>query len=109
MRIAIAIQNGFEFVSIDDIIYCQAKGKNTIVTKRDGRIITGVNCIGNFEEILCHFNFFRIHHSYIVNMNQICKIEKQQSRAFQIQMKNGDAIPLALRKKNDFIDKLTKI
>ena len=44
--------------------------------------------------------FFRIHHSYIINISQICKISKKDG--FFCEMPDGIILPVAKRRQEDF-------
>ena len=55
-----------------------------------------------FEELLPSTNFFRNHHSFLINLNFVRKYTRIEGG--NVEMTNGDQIPLARRKKNEFYD-----
>jgi len=54
-----------------------------------------------FEELLDNKQFFRAHLSYLVNKNYVKGIETQPS--LRIELENKITIPLARRRKVDFL------
>jgi len=73
-KIAVPILEGFEFVQADDIIACEADNNYTYLYLKNKRKITACRILKEIEEQLESFpSFTRVHHSYIVNMNEVTK------------------------------------
>lgn len=77
-----------------DIKYLQASGVYTIIVTTNDSIMSSKN-LGEFEMVLGN-HFFRCHHSYIVNLKLILKIEK--NRSGEITLNSGEKIPVSQRK-----------
>lgn len=68
---------GFEVLKISDIIMCKADGYCTNFFLSSNRKIVSSKNLKQYEELLSEYNFIRVHHSYIVNLNHICSYTKQ--------------------------------
>jgi len=62
---------GFNAIRINDILYCQADGSYTHIYLLDGKKITTSKLLKQVVDMLPQETFFRIHKSYVVNINQI--------------------------------------
>ncbi len=98
-KLALPSSNSYEMVSLKDIIYCKAEGNYTTIQLVDGKQLFITKLIKWFEEMLPAQTFFRIHKSYIVNLNLIKKIEKNEG---VIIMENGLRLDIASRIRKDF-------
>jgi two-component system LytT family response regulator len=72
----------------------QADGVYTILFTKNGKITSTKN-LGEYETVLGTI-FFRCHHSFIVNLKFIAKVEK--SRSGEITLVGGEKIPVSQRK-----------
>lgn len=73
-KIAVPIAEGFELVKTDDIITCEADNNYTYLHLKNKRKITACRTLKEVEEQLESFtSFLRVHHSYIVNLNEVTK------------------------------------
>jgi two-component system LytT family response regulator len=73
-KIAIPTLDGFELIMVDQVIYCEANDNYTHFYLKNGNKITVCRTLREIEEQLEDFSsFLRIHHSYIVNLNEADK------------------------------------
>ena len=70
-KIALPYRDGYEFVEVAHIIYCQAEGAYTKVFLDSKKYILVSKTLGDIEELLPHDLFQRIHHSTVVNLNYV--------------------------------------
>jgi two-component system LytT family response regulator len=106
-RIAITISEGVELVAVDDIFYFESDGNYTTVHMKDGRQILVSKAIGKFEEMVDKATFFRLHNSYLVNLNHITKFIR--SDGGYVVLSNGKTISVARNRKDAFLEALAKI
>lgn len=106
-KIVLPTQEGYDFAKIKDIIYCGSDVNYTIIKLIDGskRIIS--RTLKEFDEILSQHNFFRIHQSYLINMNHIEKYIRTQQA--QVEMCNGDVLQVSRSKKEEFLKRLKSL
>lgn len=98
--VAISSLDKIELIHMKDIIFCQADGKYTNFHLTDGRKIMSSRNLGEYETILDSNYFFRIHHSYIINLRHISKISKKDG--YFCELLNNVALPIAKRRQDDF-------
>ncbi|HET9430774.1 MAG TPA: LytTR family DNA-binding domain-containing protein [Chitinophagaceae bacterium] len=73
-KVAIPTTEGFEMIPIDDIVRCEADDNYThLFLKNKSKIISSRH-LKEMEEQLKEFpSFIRVHHSYIVNLNEVVR------------------------------------
>lgn len=100
-KLALPSSEGLTFIKISDIIYCEADSNYTTFFLTDGKKIIVSHTLKEYEEILSDYRFFRIHHSYLVNLDAI----KQYVRGDggHVVMINGAALDVAKRRKEEFL------
>jgi two-component system LytT family response regulator len=101
-RIGIAMADKIVFVNISDILYCEAKGVYTNIYLKEGKKILASKPLGDFESQLISNKFFRIHHSTLINLNQIK--EFQRFNGGYVVMQNDAKLEVSHRKRKDFLD-----
>jgi two-component system LytT family response regulator len=98
-KIAIPSVEGYSFISVDEIISLEADGKYTKITCK-GLKSTSIKNIGEFEELLNSDQFFRIHKSWIINLNYVKKYIKHDN---QVLLANDTLADVSFRKKDAFL------
>jgi two-component system LytT family response regulator len=105
-KVALPTLGGFQLVKTNAIVYCQADQNYTKVFTLSGEELLVSKLLNFVEELLPIDIFYRIHKSYIVNLNFV----KAYSRAegFHISLENGVKLPVATRRNEDFVKVLTQ-
>jgi len=103
-RIAMPVKEGYDFIGINEIISCQSKNYCTLVHTQSGKKYICDRTIKEYEDLLPENSFFRIHHSYIVNVNFIRKFFKE-GRGGYLELSDGTTVPVASRRKDIFLSK----
>lgn len=106
-RIALPIGDAMQFVEPDEIILCESSSNYTHIFLANGKKITLAKTLKEVEENISGSAFFRIHQSYLVNMNHISKYVKGDN-AFVI-MKDGSQIGISRNKKEAFLETFRKL
>ncbi len=100
-NLAVPTMEGLLFIDTAEIIYCEGEDKYTrIITTSDRTIMASQN-LGNFEEILLPYQFFRIHKSYLVNLNHMKKYLRGEGG--QVIMTNEKVLDVSRRKKEELL------
>lgn len=99
--LAISSADKIELIKVDDIVYCRADGKYTEFVLSNGTKILSSKNLGEYHNVLSYSYFFRIHHSYIINIKHISKIIKKDG--LYCEFTNGVALPIAKRRQEEFI------
>jgi len=101
-KIAIGMAEKIIFFNINDILYCKAEGPYTHIYTADGKKIVASKPLGEFEQQLMTHQFFRIHHSTLINLNHVK--EFQRFDGGYVIMVNDAKLEVSHRKRNDFLD-----
>src|SRR6056297_2850517 len=105
-KIALPTMDGFQLERINNIIYCQAEENYTKIFTTRGESIIVTKTLKSVEELLPESIFFRIHKSYLVNLNYIKSYSK--SNRYKVTLENGVKLDVATRRNEDFVKALTK-
>ena len=100
-KIAVTNKDGVSFVSLGDIVRCEASGTYTYFHLKQGKKLLSSKNIGEYEELLPKDQFFRVHHSHVVNLNAIRKYHN--GRGGYVGMNDGALIDVAVRRKTEFL------
>lgn len=103
-RIAVAGVSGTDFIQIGDIMRCQSEGNYTIIFLKDNRKITVARTLKEFEDLLCEYDFFRVHNSHIVNLAFVKTYSKGKSG--YLIMTDDTEIEVATRRREEFMKKI---
>ena len=72
-KFCIKSSGDYHFITLEDIVYLKADNNTTDFYLQNGKKITGFKTMKFYEQEL-PFYFFRIHHSYIVNVHFVSRI-----------------------------------
>lgn len=100
-RIVLPEMEGFEVAQLKDIVYCKANDNLTDFVFTDGRKKTICKTLKHFDEVLAESGFFRIHKSYLLNMEHVKGYVR--GKGGYAQLSNGDELEIAVRRKQDFL------
>ncbi len=104
-KIVIPSNDGYRLVNLNDIIYCEASDSYTKIHIAGEKKIQMVSKpLKGYDTLLDGKGFFRVHKSYLINMNHVKKIIKGVGSA--VVMSNDQTIPVSLRKKDSFFQHL---
>lgn len=106
-KLALPTHEGLVFIVVQNIIRCVAEGNYTSIFFKDGKRIMTTRKIKDFEELLADHQFFRVHRSHLVNLNYIEKYFKGDGG--YVVMVDGSSIDVARRKKEDFLERLSRV
>jgi two-component system, LytTR family, response regulator len=99
-KITVAEQFGFRIIRISDLMYLQADSNYTILHLSGLNKIVATRSLGEFEKILDHPAFFRIHKSTIINMNYLRAYSSYEGNFAELN--DGTKLSISRRKLNDF-------
>ncbi|MEE9350041.1 MAG: LytTR family DNA-binding domain-containing protein, partial [Flavobacteriaceae bacterium] len=103
-KIALPTIDGLEFVKPSNIIYCKSDSNYTFVFMKDKTKFLVSKTLKEIEYGLTNQNFFRIHNSYLINLNFIAKYYRGKSA--YVVMEDKTQIPVSRNRKSDFLDNL---
>ena len=94
--IAISLPGKVEIIKQKDIVYLEADGRFTNFYLKNVEVYRSSKNLGVYEALLDNTSFFRIHHKYIVNINEVLKVEKGETSFCEFS--NHDKLPISKRK-----------
>lgn len=99
-KITIPLQNGFEVLQVEDILYCQADDNYTNIFLKDKKKLVS-KTLKYFEDMLTENGFARVHKSYLVNVNAITEYKK--GKGGSVVLENGKEIMVSPSKKKELL------
>jgi len=72
-KIPIPTMEGFQLVPAESIMSCESEGNYTFLYLKNKQKIIASRTLKEMEEILEDFPFIRVHHSHVVNINEVEK------------------------------------
>ena len=103
-RIAIPTMEGLRMIFVESIISCRADRNYTIIMLKDNQKIIASRSLKEMEEMLEDYSFIRVHHSYLVNLNEVEKYIKGEGG--YLLMSNGINIDVSRSRKEFLLKKL---
>jgi len=97
-RVAFPQREGYEFVDVSSIIYCQAEGAYTKIMIEGKKNMLISKALGDIEELLPPEIFQRIHHSTLANISYITQFLRTDG-GFVV-LKNGEKLSVSKGKKD---------
>ena len=93
--------NSVHLICIENILYCKSDNSYTTFYLTDQEPIIISKNIKEFEKQLCRYRFFRPHQSYLVNIDHIRKVDKQNG--YCLQMSDASNVPTSSRKRRELL------
>jgi two-component system LytT family response regulator len=106
--LSIPTSTGYQFLKIDTILYMKADGSYTHIFVNKEKTMTVSKNLKYFETALdgCS-QFIRVHRSYLINLFQMKKFDKQNRG--EIIMNDDNIIDLARDRRDDFFKSMEKL
>ena len=102
-RITLNTDGKLLFLENDEILYAESDGNYSTIFLSDGQKIVLTKKLKEVNALLPSDSFFRIHNSYIINLNKIKEFLKTDG---YVVLKSNHKIPVSRQKKSDFLDLL---
>jgi len=102
-KITINTDGKLVFLNSDDILYAESDGNYSTIFLTDGQKILLTKKLKEVNTLLPENSFFRIHNSYIINLNKIKEFLKTDG---YVVLESNHKIPVSRQKKSDFLDLL---
>ena len=103
-KIAIPTMEGLQLVAVDDIVYCLSDSNYTILTLKDKQKVVASRTLKEIEELLEDYSFLRVHHSHLINLNEVNKYIKGEGG--YLVMSDGASINVSRSRKEGLLKRL---
>jgi two-component system LytT family response regulator len=104
-KVGIPVMGGLDFITVSEIIYCQAKDNCTDFYLTNKRKINATKTLKWVDELMKELNFFRVHDSYLINLNHIKKYKKGGEGGV-VELTDQFEVDVSRRRKDDFLKAL---
>ena len=102
-KITINTDGKLVFLEPKDIFYAESDGNYTTLYLSDNKKIVVTKKLKEINELLPTDHFFRIHNSFIINLNKIKEFLKSDGYVI---LENNAKIPVSRQRKSEFLEKL---
>jgi two-component system, LytTR family, response regulator len=106
-KIALPSLSGLQVVSLKDIIRCQSDANYTTFYFAIEKKMVVTKTLKEFEDLLCEYDFIRIHNSHLINLNHVVKYTRGEGGV--VTMSDGSEVDVSRRKKEEFLKRLSKL
>jgi two-component system LytT family response regulator len=103
-RIAIPTMEGLQMVAVDSIVHCISDSNYTVLTLKDKQKIIASKTLKEIEELLDDYSFLRVHHSHLINLNEVSKYIKGEGG--YLVMSDQCSVPVSRSRKEALLRKL---
>jgi two-component system, LytTR family, response regulator len=100
-KITINTDGKLLFLQSDEILFAESDGNYSTLFLSDGQKILLTKKLKEVNQILPKDTFFRIHNSFIINLNKIKEFLKTDGYVI---LQSNHKIPVSRQKKSDFLD-----
>jgi two-component system LytT family response regulator len=101
-KLALSTMDGVFFYEPAEIIYCEGKNNYTHFYFNRHKPLLVSKTLGEYEDMLKDHGFLRIHKSFLVNRKYVTKVTSQGG----LEMKDGTALPISMRRKESIMSAL---
>ena len=100
--ITLSTSEGLEFVDVAEIIKLEANGSyTTFYLKQNKKLLVSKN-LKEYENLLIDCKFYRVHHSCVINLNEVEKYVKLDGG--YIVLKDGSHASISQKRKEKFLE-----
>ena len=94
-------------IRFDEVVCCVAESNYTKIHLADGTKVLASKTLKDFETILYQPHFFRIHHSYMINLNFIRRILKTDG--CMVELPNNVILDVSRSKREELMQKVAAL
>lgn len=100
-KIPFATSEGIVFVRPEQIIRCESSSNYTTLFFTDGGKLLLSKTLREIEEVLQPYGFFRVHHSHLINLQQLQRYVKTDGG--YIEMSDGSQVAISRQRKESVL------
>lgn len=104
-KISIVNSDGMLIQPIREILYCEADNSYTVFHITGGKKVMAARTLKEFEPVLLLCGFFRIHNSYLINLDHVQLYSKSDGGQVKI---NETLLPISRTRKDEFLAELER-
>ncbi|MDB5272324.1 MAG: DNA-binding response regulator [Chitinophagaceae bacterium] len=93
-RVVVKTVTSMKVIPVADIVYIEAQDDYAMIHTSEGKFLKQ-QTMKHFEQALPAGQFIRIHRSYIINVQEMMRIEPYEKNGYQIILKGNIALPVS--------------
>lgn len=93
-RLVVRVKNEIKIIPVSEVMYFEAQDDYIAIHTESGQFLKKMT-MKSLEESLSPDQFARIHRSYMLNLNQITRIEPYERDSYLVFLKNGEKLPVS--------------
>lgn len=106
-KVVLNSHDKIDVIDVNQIIRCEADGNYTHFTIHDRKGIISSRPLKEYEEMLVPYGFFRSHHSHLINLAYIERLEKKDGG--KLIMKDGSVALVSARRYSDLVSAINQL
>lgn len=106
-KLAVTTGGNTLFIPLSDILYVQADKIYSQLHCRNGDIHLYSKPLNGLMQLL-PVNYYRIHRSFAVDLNNIDRIQKVKHNTFAVELKSGEQLPISRNIKSELANRLSE-
>ena len=106
-KIVLNSHDKMQIIGLNEIVRCEADRNYTLFILFNKKSILVSGSLKEYDDMLNPFGFFRSHHSHLVNLSFVDRLEKRNGGIFI--MKDNSEAPVSSRKYSELITALNNI
>lgn len=106
-KIILHTSEGLHVVRVNEIVRCNSYGNYTFIFLTDGTRILIARILKDVEESLKKYGFERVHHSHLININQVRSFKNKDGG--MLIMNDNSEVPVSQRKRSAFLEQLERL
>lgn len=106
-KIVFKTNESIQISNVSDIIRLESDGAYTIVYLKNGKKLLISKNLKEYEDMLIEYNFFRVHHSHLININ--CLDSYQKGDGGFVVMSDKSNCPVSKRRKDALMELLNRL
>lgn len=103
-KLSLPVLDGFQYVELNEILYCEASRNYTNFYLTDGSKLIVSKPLKVYEDLLSDFNFARINRSSLINLGYLKSYKKVNNGI--VTLTDGTVIAVSQGRKKDFLEKI---
>ena len=101
-KLAVSVKEGVFLFELKNIIFLEGQNNYTRIFFDHQKPLLVSRTIGDYEDMLGEYQFYRVHKSYLVNQEHVVKVDNEG----MLGLSNGMSVPLSRRKKAEVMEKI---
>jgi two-component system LytT family response regulator len=103
-KIAIPTVEGLHMILVESVISCTADSNYTVLHLKNKQKVVASRTLKEIEEMLEDFSFARVHHSFLINLNEVDKYVRGEGG--YVLMSDGSSVDVSRSRKEYLLKKL---